>query len=212
MADDEGPDDDGSGDIAPEDMEDLGELGDGDDEGDGPDGDEDGEGKDKPWKPPTKSQWERAQRRLKRYADERRAGKGGADVDHKLRDQLRGGKDGEDGEGKDGAAEAAVWRSRAAAADASAQLTAAGFSGSAAQARRLTRLIDLDGAKPDRDGRFDFTDDIEDLKEDYPELFGGRGTRRNERRQHTAPNRTEPTKKSATDRTSDRLLKEAGYR
>lgn len=213
MADDDGaPDDDGSGDLAPEDMDDLGDLGDEDGDGPGDDGD-DTEGEDgKPWKPPSRSQWERAQRRLKKYADERRAGKG-ADVDRKLQAQLRGKEDGDD-DGADASAEAELWRSRAAASDASAQLTAAGFSGTAAQARRLTRLIDLAGAKPDRDGRFDFTDDIEELKEDYPELFGGRGSRRNERgrRQHTAPERGGTPTKSASERTTDRLLKEAGYR
>lgn len=206
------------GDINPEDMDDLGDLDNPDDgdEDDLDDGDEDAgkEGDDKEWKPPTKAQWERAQRRLKTYAAEKR--KGGAEVDRKLAAQIRG-KDDKEGD-DDGAAaeEAQRWRRAAAQQSAAASLTAAGFNGTARQAARLTRLLDLDGAEPDRDGVFDWEDDVEELKEEYPELFGARGSRRNEGAGRLPKVRTAPTRDSATpddptQRTSDALLRAAGF-
>lgn len=215
MADDEGTDD-GAGDLDQDDMDDLGELGEGDEDQDD-EGDEGGKGKDdaKDWKPPTKSQWDRAQRRLKKYAEAQRgAGKDGADVDRKLRDQLTGGKGDEDDDAEDARAEAARWRLTAARQSAAAQLSAAGFNGTAAQSARLTRLLDLESAKPDKHGVFDFEDDVEDLKDEYPELFGAKGARRNEggasRRPNTTPVRGQE-RKSATDRTTAALLKAGGY-
>ena len=224
MADD---DDDNAGDIDQEDLDELGDLGDGDEDTDEDDSDEgdadDDKGKDgKPWKPPSRSEWERAQRRLRKYADEKRGktSKGTADVDRKLRAQLNGGK-GKDDAGDDddspGQEEAARWRLTAARQSAATALSAAGFSGSAKQAARLTRLLDLEDAEPDSDGVFDFEDDVEDLKEEYPELFGGKGARRNEQRAGRGrPGRTAPTRKdapeSATDKTTRELLRSAGFR
>lgn len=216
MADDEGTDE-GTGDLDQEDMDDLGELG-GDDDADEGDDDAKGKGDDgKEWKPPTKSQWERAQRRLKKYASERK-GDDGADVDKKLRDQLTGGKGKDDEDGDDDAAsaraEAAKWRLTAARQSAATQLAAAGFNGTATQAARLTRLMDLEDAKPDRSGVFDFEDEVDDLKEEYPELFGAKGARRNEQREGRRPNTTPvrgQERKNATDRTTAALLKAGGY-
>jgi hypothetical protein len=211
------------GDIDPEDMDDLGDLDgpDDDDEGDedGPDDDEgqgkDGDGKD--WKPPTKAEWERAQRRLKKYAADKR-GKGGAEVDRKLAAQLRGkaGKDDDESDSSEASEEAQRWRRTAAQQSAAASLTAAGFNGTARQAARLTRLLDLDNAEPDSDGVFDWEDDVEELKEEYPELFGARGSRRNEGggrlpKVRTAPNRDGAPKDDPTQRTSDALLRAAGF-
>lgn len=212
--------DDDAGDLDQDDLDDLGDLGD-DDDGPDDEADEGNEGDDTPgkgkadkdWKPPTRAEWERAQRRLKRYSAERR---GGSDPDRKLLDQLngKGGKD-DDEDGNEDRAEAARWRTAAARGQAAAQLSAAGFNGSAKQAARLTRLIDLEGAKPDRDGQFDFEDDIEDLKDDYPELFGAKGSRRNERQtpdRGPGPNRERQRRQDPTQRTTAALLKEAGFR
>lgn len=221
-------DDDEGGGLGPDDLDELGELG-GDEGGDDDDERDDDEGEDdddKPWKPPSKSEWERAQRRLKRYADEkagRSRGKSGtADVDRKLREQLNGGKgktkdDAGEDDDSPGLAEAARWRLTAARQSAATALSAAGFSGTAKQAARLTRLLDLEDAEPDSDGVFDFEDDVEDLKEEYPELFGAKGARRNEQRAGRGrPGRTAPTRKdateSATDQTTRELLRSAGFR
>jgi hypothetical protein len=216
MADD---DNDGGG-LGPDELDELGELGDEDDadtdDRDDDDADDGDEGK--PWKPPSKSEWERAQRRLKRYADEKAGRKGAGSVDEKLRKQL-GGK-GKDDAGDDdtsaGQEEAARWRLTAARQSAATALSAAGFSGTAKQAARLTRLLDLEDSEPDKDGVFDFEDDVEDLKEEYPELFGGKGARRNERAGRGRPGRTAPTRRDATEdatsRTTKELLRQAGFR
>jgi hypothetical protein len=223
MADD---DDEGGG-LGPDELDELGELGGEDDEGADDDGKDDEDSDE--WgddKPPTPAQWRRAQRRLRKFAEEKRTGKGASGgkggVDEQLRRQLGAGKrKGKDDAGDDddspGQAEATRWRVTAARQSAATALSAAGFSGTAKEAVRLTRLIDLEDAEPDSDGVFDFEDEVDELKEQYPELFGGKGSRRNERGTgRVRPGRTAPTRggttETDTERTTRELLRSAGFR
>lgn len=181
-----------------------------DDDTDDPD--DDNPDDDPNWKPPTKGEWDRLQRRMKKLTGKPKA----SDVDRKLAEQLRGkGKkpadDTDDDTRDDGEAER--WRGIAIQNAASAQIAAAGFSGTARQAARLARLIDTSDIQPNRDGSFDLEDEIEDLKEEYPQLFarqsGAGGRVPNVR---TARNRGTGETKDPSQRTSDAMLKAAGYR
>lgn len=181
------------------------------DDNDDPDDDPDGDGKG--WKPPTKGEWDRLQRRIKKLTNK------GSDVDRQLLDQLNGGRpkggkpkdDDPDDDGGDDS-EAARWRGIAIQNAASAQIAAAGFTGTAKQAARLARLIDTEGLRPNRDGSFDLEDEIEDLKDEYPQLFTRQSAGRvpNVR---TARNRGgESETKDPTRKTSEAMMRAAGYR
>lgn len=189
------------------------------------DGDDDGEGGDDngAWTPPTREAWDKAQRINAARKEERNAARARV---RELEAQLRGKGEG-DGEGggkqQDDAAAEERWRMSAARNSAASQLTAAGFSGTAKQAKRLTRLLDLSNAEPDADGDFDFEDEIDDLRTEYPALFGGGdddggggGARRPGARRPTTADRGRKTPRDAgedpTSRTSDRLLRSAGVR
>lgn len=199
---DQEPDTDLDDDLDPQDPDT-----DADEQDDGGDGGE--------YKPPTKGEWERTQRRLKKYAAaaKRPAGKGGS-VNDQLAAQLRGqkAKDDEDEGGQDDG-EAARWKGVAVRNAAAAQISAAGFTGNAKQAAKLAKLLDTDGIEPDRDGVFDLEDEIEELKEEYPQLFSPGGD--NSRRRAPAVRRgeaRETPKKTPSERTSDKLLRSAGLR
>lgn len=217
--------------LEQDEMDDLGELGNEEGGGDDPDDlDDAGEDElgDQDDDLPTPEQWKKIQDKVKRQEDRitRLTGKDrrGRSVDQKLKDQLNGGKgrstksaDADDAD-DEANSEAARWRTIAAQQSAATQLTAAGFNGTAKQAARLTRLLDLAGAEPDDSGAFDFEDEIEDLQEEYPELFGAKGSRRNERqersngtRQRTAPTRDSREKLDPTQSTSRKLLRGAGF-
>lgn len=207
-------DDQGTEDIDQADLDDLGELGDGDE-----DGDEGGAPKGKPI--PDAATWEKIQRKLARQEERitRLVGAkgkgGGADVDRQLAAQLRGGKgkgkDEEDDEPADNG-EAERWKGTAIQAAASAQISAAGFTGTAKQAARLARLIDTNGVEPDRNGYIDLEDEIDELKDEYPQLFSTAGDGRRRAPTVRRGDSRETPKKDPTQSTTDKIMKAAGYR
>jgi hypothetical protein len=209
-------------DPADEDQDDLEDDGQ-EDEDQEDDGDE-----DKPYEAPDAETWAKVQRKIKRQEDritrllaERKTGgkpapkkTAASDPDAELLRQLRGlgnrkgAQDDDDEDQEDGP----DWKGMAIKAAAASQLQAAGFSGTAKQAARLARLIDTSNLVPNRDGTFDLEDEVDELKDEFPELFGARTgrrpapvVRRNDPRGGTPPK--DPTR--ATDLA---LLKEAGYR
>jgi hypothetical protein len=169
-----------------------------------PDVDEDEGAEEKPYKPPTKGEWDRLQRRIAKLT---KAGKPVASVDQQLAAQLAGAKDEKD---EAPAAQNDHWRNVAIQNAAAAQISAAGFSGSAKQAARLAKLIDTAGLEPDRHGSFDLEDEIEDLKEEYPMLFSAEAGRRNPR-VRTAPSPDKVPAKDPTAATSAKMMRQAGY-
>ncbi len=205
---------DQGGDLSQEDMDDLGTL-DGNEDDDPDEGGEDGDGKE--YVAPSAEEWAKVQRKLKRQEDRitklvgKPPAKGrGKSPDQQLLEQVNGKGDADE---DDESGEATRWRTIAAQQSAATQLAAAGFSGTAKQAARLTRLLDLADAEPDRHGAFDFEDEIEELAEEYPSLFtASKGTGRPPApRVRRADDRRTP-KKDATQATTDALLRGAGYR
>lgn len=206
----------GTDDDAP-DLDDLGELGD-DEEGTDPSGDED-EGDDEEWKPPTKAEWERAQRKAKRQEDRitRLTGKTpkGKSVDERLAAQLQDGDDEDDEDEGDGKT-----RSRRRAAPPQDDTKAKRMAGVAAlmgvgltkdQAKSAVRLLDLDAVELDDDGDADLEDEIEDLRERFPALF----ERTVRYRRPPAPGRRSPDRgtpaRTATEQTDEALFRQAGF-
>jgi hypothetical protein len=198
--------------------DDPGAGGAGGDPDDDPDdgGDDDGDDEDEEYTPPTREEWAK----LQRIAAARKIERNEARVElRSLRAAAAGaGKDA--GDAKDTAKDEETdrWRTTAARSSAATQLSAAGFSGTAKQARKLTRLLDLAGAEPDSDGDFDFEDDIEDLKIEFPQLFAppADGVAGRPAARPTTADRGRRTPRDAgddpTQRTSDRLLRSAGVR
>lgn len=196
-------------DIDPADLDDLGELG----------GDEDGSDDDAgEYTPPSKDEWTKLQAKIKRQEGRITKllggkGKPAADIDRQLAAGLKSGKGtpAED-EGGDDSGEVTRWRTMAAQQSAATQLAAAGFQGSAKQSARLTRLLDLAGAEPDRHGAFDFEDEIEDLIEEFPQLFAKGAAGRPAPVVRRADSRSGAPAKDPTRETTDALLKSAGYK
>lgn len=155
------------------------------------------------WSPPGKDDWEKLTRAAKARKKER------DDARREL--AALKNKENEGEESKQEADEASKWRETAARASAATALQAAGFSGTAKQARKLTRLLDLSGAQPDDTGDFDFEDEIDDLKEEFPQLFA-REQRQAPVRKPTTADRGGNAGGPGRDRTTERLLKAAGYR
>jgi hypothetical protein len=202
-------DEDHSEDLGPEDLDDLGDLGGGDDEPEQDDEpDDDGE-----YKPPSKSEWNRTQRRIKKLLAKDKAanGKPVADVDRQLQRQIKGKADDDDADDAPDTSEADRWRGIAVQNAAASQIAAAGFTGTAKQAARLARLIDMDEVTPNRDGTFDLEDEIEELQEEYPQLFQAATGRRPAPSVRRADNR-QAAPKDPTRATSDALLASAGLR
>lgn len=75
------------------------------------------------------------------------------------------------GEQDDKSGEAEQWKVRAIRADTKAALLAAGFTGSPKAATRLTKLIDVDELDFEDDEIVGLDDQIDDLKEEFPNLF-----------------------------------------
>jgi hypothetical protein len=171
---------------------------------------------DEPYVAPTAEEWLKAQRKIERQEERitRLVGKGkggGADVDRQLARQIKGKlSDLEDDEPAD-TAEADRWKGIAIQNAASAQIAAAGFSGTAAQAVKLARLLDMSEIEPNRDGAFDLEDEVQKLVEEYPQLFAKPQGRRSPAVRRSDSDQTAP-KKSPTDRTSEALMRQAGYR
>ncbi|MFJ8935364.1 hypothetical protein ACIRL0_06545 [Streptomyces sp. NPDC102365] len=160
----------------------------------------DDEEDDEPWEPPSKERWEK----LEKAANARR---------HEIKElrkqigDLKYAKEDED----EGETEAKKWRSTAARNSAATALSAAGFPGTAKQARLLTRLLDLDSADPDSNGDFDFDDEIDELKEQFPSLFKEAGEPRRRAPKVTTSDRGRSAGITTRDRTSEKLLKQAGF-
>jgi hypothetical protein len=223
-----------TGDDTEDRAEDTEELDDQADDLEDDTGDDDGDGDQEEYTPPTQEEWEKVQGALARRKQERNQARAER---AKLRNELaearkatttRNGDSVRDGDGDqqstsrdedrdDRAAEEIRWRQAAARSSAATQLQAAGFSGTAKQAKKLTRLIDLDLAEPDDDGDFDFEEAIDELREEYPQLFRGedKPTPPRQRRPTTA-DRGRDTGRDATrnpsDVTSQALLRQAGIR
>lgn len=197
-------------DIDPVDLDDLGDLGDPED--DEPDEEDEGTPAAKPL--PTADEWAKIQRKLQRQEDritrltgKTPKGKPVADVDRQLQRQLGKGKPAEEDEEQDGT----DWRGIAIQNAAASQLQAAGFSGTAKAAARLARLIDTDGLEPDRSGSFDLEDQIDELREEYPDLFGaGQGTGRRPAPVVRRADNRRSAPKDPTRSTSDAMLRAAG--
>lgn len=193
------------------------------------DDDEDGdEGEE--FTPPTKEEWDKVRATMRRRKEERDAARAKfraledkqRAADRERASRAAGGKDtgGKDTDGDapdDRDDEGARWRQAAARASAATQLQAAGFQGSAKDAKRLTQLLDLEHAEPDKDGDFDFEDEIDDLKERFGALFEDRDADRARRtRRPSTGDRGRGEEKRATEdptqRTSRALLRQAGVR
>lgn len=197
------------------------------------DPDEDLDADPAPYVAPDKAAWDKIQRKIQRQEERITRlleGRGKApakktasrrtpagtetDPDKALLAQLRAEREEEETDDEE-SGEATRWRGIAASNAAATQLAAAGFNGTAKQAARLTRLLDLTGAEPDRHGAFDFEDEIEELVEEYPALFGQGQTgaaRRPAPRVGGRGRETSTPRKDPSRSTSDALLKSAGYR
>jgi hypothetical protein len=120
---------------------------------------------DSDYKPPSKQEWEDTQAALKKANSEAK----------RFRTQLRNAKkatSGDTDEEQERAAErvAAQWKPRLVKSAARAALAEAGAKKTAIA--RLARAIDLDSVEVDDDGEIDgLEDQIEELKDDLPELF-----------------------------------------
>jgi hypothetical protein len=188
-----------------------------DDDGDDEDEDDSGDG-GKPWTPPTQEEYERLQRTAQRRKEERLQARRELAELKKARTAPKKKESEDDDSGRDdeaakeAAKEADRWRAVAVKQAAAASLSAAGFTGTAKQAARLTKLMDLDDAEPGRDGSFDFEEEVEELKEEFPHLFEDPRTGRRTPKVRTASGRGDGSKPDPVKRTSDRLLKSAGYR
>lgn len=201
------PENDDPGDPSQEDLDDLGTLGDDDADGDG--GGEGGTG-DAP-KLPTQEEWDKARRKIARLEGKVRGKSGaGTSTDRAMLDQLNGGKTKDDTDDK-GSDETERWKGIAIQNAASAQITAAGFSGTAKQAARLARLIQTEGIQPNKDGSFDLEDEIGELKDEYPQLFADKAPAGRPPRVRTAPSSGTPAA-DPTQKATNALLRSAGYR
>ena len=200
-------------DLDPADLDDLGELGEGE-EADESAGEDD-------YTPPDKDTWAKLQRKIQRQEEritrltrgKAAPVKGGTAADQALLAQVNGGKGPASDDEQDEDDQASRWRGIAVQNAAAAEIKAAGFSGSARDAVVLARLMNTSGLEPDRDGNFDLEDEVDALKERFPQLFaepGGNG-RRPAPRVRTAPEgKTPPVDPSR--KMSDALLRGAGYR
>lgn len=212
--------DDRPDDVVDDDRDDDGTGEDRDDDADG--GQDDGEDE---YKPPTRDEWAKVQRSLARAKAERTKARAERDAaraqaaerDKPKTDQAAGGdlaaKDKDDAPQEDPRWQK-VLRSTAAA-----QIRAAGFTGTADQAKRLTRLLDLAEVEPDADGDLDIEEQIDELKDEYPQLFRAQQEEepppRRVQRPTTADRGRQTDKDATTDpskRTSAALRRMAGLR
>lgn len=201
MSDDTGAKDEDTGRQDPP-KDDAGKDGDTDE-------DDEDEGEDA-YTPPSREDWDKAKRRRDRATKELRELR--AEM-AKLKAAGEQKKDADDGGAT--AKELERWKKVAVQQAATAALATAGFTGTAKQAARLTRLMDLDSAEPDRNGSFDFEDEADELKDEYPALFGNKedGAKGRVPKVRTGSGRgTGGGTQDPTKRTTDALLKSAGYR
>ena len=90
------------------------------------------------------------------------------------------------------------------------ELIAAGLDRDAA--KKAVRLLDLADITVDENGDVDLGDQIDDLKEDFPDLFGTRRAGSAPPVRRTSQDGARKTGKTVDERFADRLLKSAGYR
>lgn len=156
------------------------------------------------WTPPTKEEWDKAQRTAevrKRERDEARREAA------KAREEK--GKPADDADAKVAAAQAAS-DTRARRAAGITALVEAGMS--KAQAKDALTLIKLDKLAVDQDGDVDdddLSDAVKGLKDKFPGLFPVDGKKTPKARSADGGGRDDATK-SATDRTTDRMMKALG--
>jgi len=184
-----------------------------DDDQDADDDDQgDDEGKDggDDFKPPTKDEWAKVQRAL------RKANREAAN----LRKKSSPGGSGGDDSGKDAdatraaKAEAEKTEMRTKRTAGMLALTSEGLNRD--QAKRLVGLLNLDDVEVDEFGDADLEDQIEDLKEEFPALFAKDEDRRGgARRPRTSGGRSSSDgggTKTPDQTHSERMLRAAGYR
>ncbi|MCX4504572.1 phage scaffolding protein [Streptomyces anulatus] len=153
------------------------------------------------WEAPSKERWEKLENAARARKEEVRALRKQVG---ELKAQSKEEEPEESGESK--------WRAAAARNSAATALSAAGFPGSRKQAARLTRLLDLSDVEPDDNGDFDFDDEIETLKEEFPALFAEPGEQRRRAPRVTTSDRGRTAGGTSKDRTTERLMKQAGFR
>jgi hypothetical protein len=181
MADDEGTPD-------PDDTAD-------DDSGDGDQSEE----QQAEYKPPSKEEWEKARNAAKKAREER----------DKARSELassRREKQTEEETAAERAAEQQKWQRTAVTNAAVAELQGAGYT--KAQARRLSKLIDLSNVDIDDEGDIDLEEEIEQLAKDFPP---DKGVARGGGRVTTGRGREDSQPKDDVDaRFAKRLLRQSG--
>jgi hypothetical protein len=123
------------------------------------------------WKPPSKEDWEKIQAATAKARKDR--DKYRTDL-NSLRKAVKSA-DGEEGT-KTAAdtAESDKWRGVAVKKAATVALKEAGFNGDAKALKRLIATIDLSQVEPDSDGDIDIDEQIDDLKDELPALFGAK--------------------------------------
>lgn len=158
------------------------------------------------WTPPTKEEWDKAQRTAEVRKRERDEAKREA---AKAREEAAKGKPADDTDAKVAAAQAAS-DTRARRAAGITALVEAGMS--KAQAKDALTLIKLDKLTVDQDGDVDdddLSDAVKGLKDKFPGLFPVDGKKTPKARSADGGGRDDATK-SATDRTTDRMMKALG--
>jgi hypothetical protein len=176
------------------DLDDLGELGDEpQDDDEDPELDDDGNPVVKgEYKPPTQAEFERMQRRLKKFAAERKS---------KATETAR--KPAEDDAPAEPADDTRLVRAAGIAALVGAGLTKD-------QAKSAVRLMDLRGITVDEDGDADLEDEVDELKERFPGLFERTVAYRRPPAARRTPEKRTP-EEDATKRTDKKILRAAGF-
>lgn len=139
-----------------------------DDGGDGDDGEDDG-ADDKDKVPVTRADVEKVQKALRKQRQE------SAKLRRELAAAKAGAKPADDKEKESPKNDGPDFRSAAAQTTAFTALKEAGFTGNQRKALRILRDYDLADIEPDKNGFFDpddFADVIDEVKEDWSELFG----------------------------------------
>lgn len=169
----------------------------GDDDG-GDDGDDEGDDEGDDYKPPTRKEWAATQAALKKANAEAKKRRLAA----KKAAEEAADDDGEDKSEKARAETEAKWKPRVIKQGAKAALAAAG----AMKAERLFGLLDLDALDVDDDGDIEgLEDEVDRLKEDFPELFRRPRTGKIETGDRSG-GRTAGKARSATERQAAAIL------
>lgn len=90
------------------------------------------------------------------------------------------------------------------------ELTGAGLSRE--QAKKAVNLLDLSDVTVDEDGDVDLGDQIDGLKEDFPELFAGKGRSSTPPVRRAGQDGRRDNGKNVDQKFADRLMRSAGYR